>query len=128
MGVPVMRTLSFFLDEGDMSLKKLVVGAVIAMGIASLGSAAANADVTYTYMGNDFTLFTGPYTGNDFVAVSITLASALGASAPFQGVSPTAFRISDGVQSFDNNSPPVLILTFDLGTDADGIPNIWRLR
>ena len=95
---------------------------------------AANADVIYQYTGNPFTIFNptvgNPYTGSDFVSVSLTLADKL---APNLTLSPLeygvdtnfiTFNFSDGLHSI---SPPLATVngtsidpTLYVSTDASG--------
>jgi hypothetical protein len=107
-----------------MNFKNLATGAALALGIALVSSPAAHADVIYTYTGNDFTRFTGPYTGTDKVTATITLANPLGASLALTAVTPLAFTLSDGVQTL-TDATPSLQDRFDFTTDSSGTIKYW---
>jgi len=77
----------------------LALTAVTALSVAY--PASVQADTIYTYTGNNFTTVTFPYTTSDFVTAMITLATPLPPN--FSGtVNPTAFTLSDGVQTLTN--------------------------
>jgi len=107
-----------------MSFEKLARGAVFAQGLALLSSPAAHANVILTYTGNNFTSFDAPYTGNDKVTASITLANPLGDNLNLVSVTPLAFTLMDGVQTFTNASPPVTT-TIEFSTNAMGEITGW---
>lgn len=71
-----------------MKFRKVVAGAVIVQGLALLDLSGAHADVILTYTGNDFTIFTAPYTATDKVTASITLANPLGDNLNLATVTP----------------------------------------
>src|SRR5262245_18493154 len=76
----------------------LMFTAVAALSLAYPASVQA-VPTTYLYTGNPFTFVEGAYTTSDFVSVMVTLAGPLGANMPLTQVSPTAFTVSDGVQT-----------------------------
>jgi hypothetical protein len=107
-----------------MNFKKLSTGAAVVMGMVLLGLSAAHANVILTYTGNDFTIFSAPYTGTDKVTASITVANPLGDG--FTGaVSPLAFSLNDGVQTITNTSGPFITETFDFNTGPTGTITSW---
>jgi len=57
---------------------------------------------TYQYTGNPFTSAEAPYTTSDFVTALVTLAGPLAPNMPLTTVTPTAFTLSDGVQTITN--------------------------
>ena len=80
----------------------LALTGVAALSLAYPASVQA-VHTTYQYTGNPFTDVSGPYTTSDFVTAMVTLAGPLGANMPsFTPVSPTAFTLSDGVQTITN--------------------------
>lgn len=95
------------------ALATVVVSMLLA---ASPGN--ARADVVYTYTGNDFTTFYAPYTGSDYVTLSITLSTPLPPNFVFQLVTPLSFTASDGVQTITNTdaaAAPIALSTNSLG-------------
>jgi hypothetical protein len=115
-----------------MKLRKLVTGAVIAQGLALLvGSPGANADVMYTYTGNDFNTFSGspnPYTSNDKVTAALTFASPLPANLSEQNETPSMFTLKDGVNTItaateSSSISPDWIFT----TDSNGDITQWAI-
>jgi hypothetical protein len=98
---------------------------VLVAALSALGAANANADVIYSYLGNDFTNVSPPYTTSDHVTVSFTLASALGANLPLTTVVPQTYTITDGVNTITNTTPSQSILDFALGTTANGSIITW---
>jgi hypothetical protein len=106
---------------------------VLVAALSSLGAANANADVIYSYLGNDFTTVTAPYTTSDHVTISFTLASALGDNLPLTDVTPLTYTISDGrVVLNQTNSSSLFqlstttngsILDFDIEVEQNGTLN-----
>src|SRR5215831_15453575 len=81
----------------------LALTAVAALSVVYPASVQA-VPTTYQYTGNPFTTADFPYTTSDYVTVMMTLAEPLPSN--FHGdVTPTAFTISDGVQTFTNTTP-----------------------
>jgi len=92
-------------------------------------SLPATADVIYQYTGNPFTTVSAPYTTNDFVSVSLTLAEPL--SPGFDGSPPILKLVmSDGVQTLTSSSNTGdCPLTMCLRLLADGVGGIigWSI-
>jgi hypothetical protein len=110
-----------------MNFKNLASGAALALGIALLGLPTAHADVILTYTGNHFTTASPPYTVNDKVTASITLAAPLGDNLNFPNVSPIAYSLTDGVQTITSlSSTAVGVFTFS--TDATGTITQWSIQ
>jgi MYXO-CTERM domain-containing protein len=114
------------MGEGEMNFKNLATGAALALGITLLGLPAARADVILTYTGNDFTTVSGPYTTADMVTASITLASPLADNLDLFQVTPLAFSLSDGVQTFTDATPSIANF-FVFSTDATGTITAWEV-
>jgi hypothetical protein len=110
--------------EETMKFGKLVAGAVLAQGLALLSLSGANANVTLTYTGNDFTNVASPYTRSDMVTATITLSASLGDSLNFETVSPLAFTLNDGVDTLTNTST-LFARDFRFSTDANGNITQW---
>jgi hypothetical protein len=91
---------------------------VLVAALSSLGAANANADVIYSYLGNDFTTVTGPYTTSDHVTISFTLASALGDSLHSTDVTPLTYTITDGVSILNQTNSSIGV--FELSTTTTG--------
>ena len=96
-------------------------------GVAALSlayPASVQASVTYQYIGNHFTSVSGPYTTSDFVTVMFRLADPLPAN--FDGtVTPTAFTVTDGVQTISNHN--AIGVVFQFATDATSIITHWHV-
>jgi hypothetical protein len=93
----------------------------VAACVSRLGLSAesARANVSYLYTGNDFITASAPFTTNDKVMISLTLASALPPNLTVGGVnnaSPLAFTASDGVDTFTDSTALGTVL-FSFGTD-----------
>jgi len=99
---------------------------VLVAALSALGAANANADVMYSYLGNDFTNVSGPYTTSDHVTLSFTLASALGDNLPLSTVVPLTFTITDGVNTFTNTSQ--ITSYFALSTTSVGSIDTWQIE
>jgi hypothetical protein len=89
---------------------------------------AANATAIIFYTGNDFTSFTRPYTGNDKVTATLTLASPLGPSLNLASVTPVSFTLSDGRQTITQSTPGIIVEMFVFSTDAFGSPTDWNVE
>ena len=99
--------------------------AVAALSIAYPTSVQA-VPTKYVYTGNPFTFVTGPYSTSDFVTAMVTLAGPLGANMPLTQVTPTAFTLSDGVQTITNLN--VNFAEFLFATGALGTITQWYVR
>ena len=102
----------------------LMFTAVTALSIACPASVQAVA-TTYQYTGNHFTLADGPYTTSDFVTAMVTLAAPLAPNMPLTLVTPTAFTLTDGVQTLNNFNAEDVNIGF--ATDASGNITAWRV-
>ena len=102
----------------------LMFTAVAALSLAYPASVQA-VPTTYRYTGNHFTFATGPYTTSMFVTVMLTLADPLPAN--FDGtVTPTAFTVTDGVQTINNHNADPIDVVFQFATDATSIITQWQ--
>jgi hypothetical protein len=100
---------------------------IIALACLFLSATGARADTfTYTYTGNDFTTFSGPYTGSDKVTGTVVLSAPLPANLP-----PTtdetallvSYSFSDGVQTLTNLNSAADVFSFE--TSATGAIDSW---
>jgi hypothetical protein len=106
-----------------MNFRHLAIGAMLPLGLGLLVSPGAEANTILMYTGNDFTRSVSPYTSTDNVTATITLASALGDNFS-GGVTPLAFSLRDGVQSFSSSSP-LIGGVFTFRTDGVGSITEW---
>lgn len=104
------------------------VGLLVGCAALLSFSATVNAAVTtYTYTGVNFNSVKGPYTTNDSVTGSITLANALASNlTSYTSVAPTSFSFSDGINTVTNATPNVGSL-FAFKTDASGDILQWQV-
>src|SRR5262245_5197325 len=100
----------------------LALTAVAAVSFAYPASVQA-VPITYQYTGNPFTQVSGPYTMSMFVTAMVTLAGPLAPNMPLTQVVPTAFTISDGVQTITNLNATAFAFFF--GTDSTGAITSW---
>jgi hypothetical protein len=93
----------------------------------------ANATVIYDYVGKPFTTIVdheipaGTYTTSMFVTASLTFANPLAANTPyvlFNFLTPLAYTISDGRQTFDGSKITDELIVV-LSTDAGGNISRW---
>ena len=112
-----------------MTRMKYATAAVIGLVGCVLSIAAARADVTYSYTGNDFTSATSPYTTSDSVTGSITLTSALADNISSFSFEPAAsivsFSFSDGQQTITNANATTGQFAFETNSSGDIIG--WEL-
>ena len=102
----------------------LMFTAVAALSVVYPASVQA-VPTTYHYTGNPFTEVHGVYTTNDFVTAMVTLADPLPPN--FHGdVTPTAFTLSDGVQTLTNTTP-LIGSRFIFVTNAPGEITLWEV-
>jgi hypothetical protein len=99
--------------------------AVAALSLAYPASVQA-VPTTYQYTGNPFTFAMAPYTTSDFVTAMVTLAGPLGPNMPLTEVTPTAFTMSDGVQTLRRTGTQSL--GFRFATNARGEINFWLVE
>lgn len=116
-------------DHAGLHLNR--IGRLKLLAILSLAAAPAlAAPVTYEYTGHAFTSFNTvgggtSYTGANHISISMTLASALGAGLSQAFVTPTAFSLSDGLQTItDANATNSF---FGFSTDAAGTIVSWHV-
>ena len=103
----------------------LALTGVAALSLAYPASVQA-VPTTYQYTGNPFTQVSDPYTTSDFVTVMMTLAAPLPPNMFDIQVTPTAFTLSDGVQTLTNFAN-VVNATFLFSTDASGAIIQWAV-
>src|ERR1700729_1643352 len=96
---------------------------VAGMAMIMLCAASAEANVTYEYTGNDFTNVVSPYTTNDHVTVSFTVANPFGPNFA-NNITQISFSFSDGVQTLTNNTVR-FDGVFGIATDASGNIAFW---
>lgn len=112
-----------------MRLPRFAATAILAQA-AMFASSPANAQVVYTYTGNDFqSVFAQGYTTSDKITGTLTLSSALPDSLTTltdETALVTAFSFSDGVMSFDSGCCESGNQTiFEFMTDASGAITGW---
>jgi hypothetical protein len=100
----------------------------LAVALTAFGAAFANASEVYTYQGNDYTnIYYQPgysYTLNDNITISFTVPNPIAAN--FVGdVSPTAFSISDGVETYTESSNVSSL--FYIGENSQGEIMEWAI-
>ena len=107
---------------------RIILSFAGALAIGFLTAASVQAvPTTYQYTGNPFTNVTAPYTTSDFVSAMVTLAGPLAPNMPFTSVTPTAFTLSDGVQTITNFNatfPP----GFSFATGPTGAITVWHVN
>ena len=97
---------------------------------------AAQAQLTYTYTGNNYTFLEfEPTPGIEYsqemsVSGSFETANTLGQSFSFKDISNdlVAFSFFDGVNTITNETPGVVINTFEVGTDVSGQISDWNIE
>lgn len=104
--------------------KLLVAGLVLALDM--LGTAQANADVIYTYTGNDFATAPSPFSITDKVSATLTFAAALADNLNFVIVNPIAFVISDVLGTLTNATASFGF--FQISTDSSGNITEWFIE
>ncbi len=113
-------------------MKSKILGftAVALMG----GGSALSTPVTYDYTGQDFTSVSqlfgtpppGPYTTSDSVTGWMTLPGPLGDGLSAMFITPTAFSLSDGLQTItDHNATDTF---FEVWTDGSGQITSWLVQ
>ena len=112
-----------------MRLLRFAATVVIAQA-ALLASSSANAQVVYTYTGNDFqSVFAPGYTTSDSMTGTLTLSSALPNSLTTltdETALVTSYSFSDGVTTFDSGCCESGSQTiFQFMTDATGAITGW---
>ena len=120
-------------ERGNRKLKLLGAGAVLALGLSTIGAAEdAAADVLYTYTGNPFTdtSSTGvppaTYTTSDSVTGSFTLPTALAANQTDIFITPSTFSFFDGIQTINQNTAD--LETFRVSTDQNADLSGWSIE
>jgi hypothetical protein len=100
----------------------------VAILMLAVGATRVQADpITYTYTGNDYTAAGTPYTTAMSFTASFTFASPLAPDTEYDGtVTPTAWSISDGVDTITNTSGDPL--TFDAATNSAGGISSWAFE
>jgi len=104
---------------------KIILSLAIALSVA-LVAQPMFANTIYSYTGNPFTNVTAPYTTSDFVSAMVTLAGPLAPNMPFTSVTPTAFTLSDGVQTITNFNAN--FSSFSFATGPTGAITVWTVN
>jgi hypothetical protein len=97
--------------------------AVLALAGFLTAASVQAVPTTYQYTGNPFTNVAAPYTTSDFVSAMVTLAGPLAPNMPFTSVTPTAFTLSDGVQTITNFN--AIGSSFNFATGPTGAITEW---
>ena len=92
--------------------------------LALAAAPVLEAGTIYSYTGNDFTVFNGPYTGSDFETVSVTLSAPLPYNSSFTFYTPDAFSFSDGVDTLTDSTPDINSDGFGFAT-TNGVITTW---
>lgn len=101
--------------------------AAVLIGLVFFVGALQASPITYTYTGNSFTYQSGSYTTQNFIHATFTLDEAMGANLSRVSLAPTSFDVSDGVQTFTDQSPGLGTEMFMFWTDAFGTIVHWNL-
>src|SRR5215472_10714076 len=107
--------------------KILLVLTAVAAPLVAYPASVQAVPTTYQYTGNPFTDVSGVYTTSDFVTAMVTLAGPLGANMPLTQVTPTAFTLSDRVQTITNLNA-IAPAEFEFATDATGAITAWTVN
>src|SRR5215469_13554072 len=109
------------------ALRKLLRLTLFGIALTWLFSVTAVQAVptTYDYTGNPFTSAISPYTTSDFVTAMVTLANPLPANMALTVVTPTAFSLSDGVQTITNLTASSS--SFEFATGPTGQITQWDI-
>ena len=111
-----------------MKKTKILLFSAVALAVGFLTAASVQAvPITYTYTGNPFTFTLPPYTTSDFVSGMVTLEGPLAANMSLTTVTPTAFSISDGVQTITNLNPTLTFTDFAFATGPTGEITEWSV-
>jgi hypothetical protein len=104
-----------------MTIKKKVLGALIAMALTAFAVSTAHATTVYNYTGKVLKYGTMPYSASNRITGSVTLAEPLGNNVS-ASVAPIAFTFTDGKQTISNTTPDksLLFIKFHFTTDATG--------
>ena len=105
---------------------KFLVGSVFAVTSLFSVTAVQAVPTTYDYTGNTFNFTIGSYTTSDFVTAMVTLANPLPANMAPTVVTPTAFSLSDGVQTITNLT--ALSSFFKFATGPTGQITEWGIE
>ena len=86
----------------------------------------ARADVFYQYTGNPFNSVAGEVTHDDFISVILRLPDSLPVALARTPLLPISWSVFDGHSTITNQDADLLI--FEIGTDATGLVNDWRVE
>lgn len=117
------------------ALFRTFAAAPLALAVALLTAAPAQASTIYTYTGNTFNIFelkgpptpADPHTSADFVTVVVELAAPLAANlGTLTPITPISFSFTDGVSTITSNNATSSV--FEVATDAFGNISAWTMR
>jgi hypothetical protein len=109
------------------SQSKVLFGAFLYLFFAIGFASPAQADSTYTYTGNPYTVCNGNYSpcSNYEVTGSFTVSTPLGADLNNQAITPTSFSFTDGSLTLTQSNTTSSY--FDMSTDGSGNISGWSL-
>src|SRR5205814_8406849 len=84
------------------------------------------ANTIYSCTTHPFTNVTAPSATSAFVSAMVTLAGPLAPNMPFTSVTPTAFTLSDGVQTITNFNAN--FSSFSFATGPTGAITVWSVN
>jgi len=119
--------MAFKLVIGMKKYMSRSIGILMLSGFFLLAS-VANAQITYTYLGNNFDKVSGPYTTANRVSGEIVVSSKVSANGPSQITEDMvlSYSFSDGVRTFTQSNS--IMCSFFLDIDAAGAVESWRIR
>lgn len=123
------RTAALAKEKSERTFLRHLLIALVLFIVAAFSSGVQAIPFTYLYVGNQFTIATGPYSFMDSVSGQLTLNRASNVNLPPDDYTAeiTAFSFSDGVQTFTDAQPPLAFERFTLATDASGSITQWAI-
>ena len=104
---------------------------LLAVAAFFLSVSPSAADVTYLYVGNNFTTFTGTqFNTSEHVSATLTFSTPLAAGLAYGSVTPTSWSINDGTMGsagWNSQWQSPGIFKFSLATDSSGNISQWSV-